>query len=201
MYSYITANLDKFHGKSVKLNNGKYVKQYDEIERYCVEENDNKVIMCTDIDIKFNLYENIVSDTKIKFNKKNMFNDFFDSLEEKKVKYEKKFYRKRNQITHIFYVPVTHSVSKINSVFCQNYDVPKNLSVVYIINIIDSTFCYDNVLRGKDMYERCTKFSKKNIKNIELKQQMKEYYDDMTHDYIDHIYYNNFRRGLNLLFW
>lgn len=159
----------------------------------------DKEMMCTDIDEKFNLYNDIMKGKKISFHEKHMSDDFVKTLKEKKTKYTKKFNRKTNTTTHIYYVPVTHIARMKKSKFDTKYDIPKEPSyIMYSISLTGGDFSHDDTT-GKISPEwgfskdTRPKSSKKSMVNIGIREDMREHYDC----YFDSIY-DDFTDDLDL---
>lgn len=146
-------------------------------------------VHCTDIDEQFNLYKKIATGEKITFNEKKRFSDFLQSLKENGIKHTKVYVRNSNAISHFYYVPVTHIVDMTKSKLDIRYDLKGPGYVMYLITFTNKDFSHDDTIWISSPFDRWDwskdtrpKSSKKSMLNIDLREQMRDYYDSLEDD-------------------
>ena len=146
-------------------------------------------VQCTDIDEQFNLYRKISTGLKISFNEKKAFSDFIQSLKENRTKHTKLYLRDSNTLSHCYFVPVTHIVDMTKSKLSIKYDIKEPGYVMYAVTFTNTDYNHDDTIWRSSPYDRWDwskdtrpKTSKKSMLSVDLREQMRDYYDSLEDD-------------------
>jgi hypothetical protein len=105
-------------------------------------------------------------------------------LKEKRVKYTKLYFRDNNTTVYSYFVPVTHIVDMTKSKLSIKYDIKDLNYVMYMITVVNTDYQHDDTIYKNSRWDDWSKSarpkrSKKSMVHVDLREQMRDYYDSL----------------------